>query len=364
MSIKKSMVRKDFPRFSTSTALFLLGCIYQDYRNDFFPRPTPPILPRNLKLVYSSPNLMFFQSIAGEFYLTFRSALLSSDDFLRNFTFNIKSTSLFPEIGDVHSGFIDYYDRVIRPEIEAINLKYALRAIPKLYITGHGVGAAYASLCGLDLARNLLVSASKMEIYTFGSPKVGGLKFKAAYNLYGVGASTFRVFNNYDLFPLIPFGKLSLNKWVIDRLTSLFSNAFLSVPLRMDWENYLSSEHIYAHVGNPIEINLVGCGVLLANRFQISNRSHQINSGYFTPLFQTLSPEEQTLFILNNPPGFWPPILEYCKVDKHHPFQVPQWEETFKSSIVFRNPIVTDFLEEEYFPRRAIPPIPVPVQKY
>jgi len=66
----------------------------------------------------------------------------------------------------------------------------------KLYITGHSLGGAMATICASRMvARGIVVSG----LYTFGSPRVGDAEFVAH-----LGTTHFRFVNNNDIVTKAP----------------------------------------------------------------------------------------------------------------------------------------------------------------
>lgn len=97
----------------------------------------------------------------------------------------------------VHKGFCRAYQD-IRQKIFA-ELNDAPANTP-IYITGHSLGAALATLCAFDLA---MCGWRVDGLYTFGSPRVGGGSFKRAFNKK-LSGRTFRVVNHNDIVCRIP----------------------------------------------------------------------------------------------------------------------------------------------------------------
>jgi len=100
--------------------------------------------------------------------------------------------------GWTHQGFTDVYAS-LRSGLRAA-LSRARAGEKRLYVTGHSLGGALATLCALDLAAGP-VPLSPI-VYTFGAPRVGDAAFAAAYNRQ-VGHSH-RVYNSYDVVPHLP----------------------------------------------------------------------------------------------------------------------------------------------------------------
>ncbi len=102
-------------------------------------------------------------------------------------------------MGLVHEGFagaLESQYAAIRDEIK--KLKGTGR---QLYITGHSLGAALATLMAARLATNNIYPIQ--GIYTYGSPRVGDQAFADAYEKE-LGNRTFRVVNNEDLVTRVP----------------------------------------------------------------------------------------------------------------------------------------------------------------
>lgn len=74
-----------------------------------------------------------------------------------------------------------------------------------LYITGHSLGAALATLMAARLAQDKVYGVH--AVHTFGSPRVGDAEFARAYEA-ALGHCTFRVVNGEDLVTRVPPGAL------------------------------------------------------------------------------------------------------------------------------------------------------------
>ncbi|MGK0298117.1 MAG: triacylglycerol lipase [Gammaproteobacteria bacterium] len=99
----------------------------------------------------------------------------------------------FYDWGNVHSGFnyafLSIKDELLKlPEIQ----KYPL------YITGHSLGAALATLCVLYLSDN---GVNMAACYNYGSPRVGDDKFTASLS----DKMIYRVINHCDIVTTLPF---------------------------------------------------------------------------------------------------------------------------------------------------------------
>jgi hypothetical protein len=91
---------------------------------------------------------------------------------------------------DVHSGFMSAYKSI------EVQIEHALRSIGglPLYITGHSLGGALATIAALKLERDQLAAC-----YTFGSPRVGQDEFDGE-----IKTPVYRVVNSNDLVTWVP----------------------------------------------------------------------------------------------------------------------------------------------------------------
>jgi hypothetical protein len=102
--------------------------------------------------------------------------------------------SQFPYPGRVHSGFAKAITE-IWVEVRRI-LGSPARAKP-LWVTGHSLGGAMATLASVRLASE---GYTVRAVYTFGSPRVGDRTFRKKYRL-----PNYRFVNDNDLVPHLPF---------------------------------------------------------------------------------------------------------------------------------------------------------------
>lgn len=77
----------------------------------------------------------------------------------------------------VHQGFDTAYQR-LRPQILAALLQHPGK---KVYVFGHSLGAAQATLCALDLAVNAASSIQTLTHVVSGSPRVGDSAFRSLF---------------------------------------------------------------------------------------------------------------------------------------------------------------------------------------
>jgi len=104
-----------------------------------------------------------------------------------------------PGFGNVHEGFAGALETVfpaIRRDLES--LRGSGRS---LYVTGHSLGAALATLLAARLAAQQTYPVQ--GVYTYGSPRVGDIAFEGNYTRL-LGERTFRFVNHEDLVTRVP----------------------------------------------------------------------------------------------------------------------------------------------------------------
>lgn len=97
--------------------------------------------------------------------------------------------------GRVHRGFVEAY-RSVEPQI--LNAIGKVRGQP-LYITGHSLGAALATIATQYLERDHILRDQIAACYTFGSPRVGNWEFDRRLK-----SSIYRVVNTTDIVTVVP----------------------------------------------------------------------------------------------------------------------------------------------------------------
>ncbi len=99
--------------------------------------------------------------------------------------------------GQSHKGFTDIY---MSARNQVMDLLSGLSPDKALFITGHSLGGALATLAALDIAIN--TPWKSPVVYTFAAPRVGDPSFVKAYN-YAV-PTHFRFQNEFDMVPHLP----------------------------------------------------------------------------------------------------------------------------------------------------------------
>ncbi|KAF6144375.1 hypothetical protein GIB67_024602 [Kingdonia uniflora] len=117
----------------------------------------------------------------------------------------------FKEEVQVHSGFLSAYDSVRTKLMSLIKLSIGylddcVKDAPRwhIYVTGHSLGGALATLLSLELSSSQMAKQGEISLsmYNFGSPRVGNKRFVDVYN--EKVKDSWRVVNHKDIIPTVP----------------------------------------------------------------------------------------------------------------------------------------------------------------
>ena len=102
-----------------------------------------------------------------------------------------------------HAGFVELY-LSLRPLVLDAAMRAHARATstPTIYVTGHSLGGALATIFAADVAANHPQLRSRMCVYSFGSPRVGDEAFARHFD--ACVPRSFRCRNKLDLVPRLP----------------------------------------------------------------------------------------------------------------------------------------------------------------
>jgi Lipase (class 3) len=130
----------------------------------------------------------------------------------------------------------------------------------QVWITGHSLGGALATVAAYRLVRDEVISADQISgVFTFGQPRVGDGKFVGGYS--GTRDRHYRFVNNCDIVTMIPPKSI---RWVF-RLGSMFfkqgaskqqagAQGSIVKVVQTDSETLMKS-YDYADVGNILFLN-------------------------------------------------------------------------------------------------------------
>jgi triacylglycerol lipase len=158
------------------------------------------VLPKGFKLVTrlgGSSFLGFIIQSKQAIIISFRGTEDLADIF-RDVKFIQKEFPFVLNAGKTHYGFTKVYSNIVRKSV--IDALMNLSSRKKLFVVGHSLGGALATLCALDVAVN--TTFKQPILYTFGSPRVGNPTFVSTFN-HTIEQST-RVTNTFDIVPRFP----------------------------------------------------------------------------------------------------------------------------------------------------------------
>ncbi|MEK4048258.1 lipase family protein [Paenibacillus sp. FSL H8-0048] len=122
---------------------------------------------------------------------------ISTNDWLSNMNAAQKKFKYIQEPCMTHRGFTDIYASARDAILSVLG---TLSPEKTLYVTGHSLGGALATLCTLDIAANSAFTAPRL--YTYGSPRVGDPDFAKAFSRYV--RSSYRYANLFDVTTYVP----------------------------------------------------------------------------------------------------------------------------------------------------------------
>lgn len=96
-----------------------------------------------------------------------------------------------------HRGFTDIYSSARNQIMSALS---NLPSDKTLYVTGHSLGAALATLCAIDIAAN--TEYDSLYLFTYGGPRVGDPSFSKVFTKYVRGS--YRIANEFDVVTHAP----------------------------------------------------------------------------------------------------------------------------------------------------------------
>jgi hypothetical protein len=145
----------------------------------------------------SSMPIGFIASRGKRTFIVFRGTK-TVKEWISNMGIGLKEYPL-PDYGSVHEGFLQLYCSIRPAIIESLS---QLGGRGRLYIAGHSLGAALATLALPDIEASAKVKID--ALYTFGSPRAGDDAFVRAFNR-DYGRRSFRIANTSDIVTQVPF---------------------------------------------------------------------------------------------------------------------------------------------------------------
>ncbi|REL26499.1 lipase family protein [Thalassotalea euphylliae] len=137
-----------------------------------------------------------------------------------------------PAGGLVHEGFQNAFTKVWHQQLKQA-LEHPLLAGKPLYVTGHSLGGALATVA----ARQIPATTKIAACYTFGSPRVGNDDW-----INRIKSPIYRIVNAADAVPMLPPGAVAMS--ALDFVTRLIPGVGEAVA------KWLSQFGGYVHAGN------------------------------------------------------------------------------------------------------------------
>jgi len=138
----------------------------------------------------------FVAQKGSESFIAFRGTTTVSE-WIRNLNVRL-SGYVLGGFGRVHEGFLETYVSMRKALLEAVG---RLNPRNRLFVTGHSLGAALATLALPDIAA--ATPFARPVMYTYGSPRVGDNQFCTAFN-GTCGKDSFRIVNTSDIVVSLP----------------------------------------------------------------------------------------------------------------------------------------------------------------
>lgn len=140
-----------------------------------------------------------FVATAGEtIFVVFRGTQTISE-WIDDATFGQVAYTYVSGGGKTEKGFTSIYETLHEPIVQTVMELIAAGGYTTLYVTGHSLGAALATLAAPELqARTSL----QPVLYNFASPRVGNPTFVQRYD--GLISTSWRVANSNDVVPELP----------------------------------------------------------------------------------------------------------------------------------------------------------------
>lgn len=115
-----------------------------------------------------------------------------------------KQEPIYPYTGEsrsgaqMHQGFANAYTTSVRKKIHDYLRSHTAANVT---VTGHSLGGALATLCAVDIQYNFS-NQVKIELYTFGAPRVGNEGFRESFNRRV--PNSYRFVHGMDIVPALP----------------------------------------------------------------------------------------------------------------------------------------------------------------
>ena len=162
----------------------------------------------------------------------------TTDDWQTDFELNQSSflttrstrRHFLPDSIRLHQGFADRYQQIRAQLLDTVK---PYGTATKIVVTGHSLGAALATLAGLDLFMN---GYQHIIVYTFASPRVGDQSFA---KLVDRSIKVYRFVNETDLIPTLPLAVQP--NLLVPASPSEYSHCGQELPFSDNWFSLLNN---------------------------------------------------------------------------------------------------------------------------
>ena len=228
------MIPPQFDQNIARESAFLVSMAYDQYQNPAWNLGTGYQLLGTLETPAERFGFVAQNVVTKNVFVVFRGTATPLD-WMADLSFpQVNYSALHPEWGKVEQGFWDVYQSCSQPVIGAVKSAAGASGV---YVTGHSLGGALATLASADLAINALPAA----MYSLASPRVGNPDFTARFNAQV--AAGWRIANTEDIVTTVPLATPNLE------VPTLPHHA-LGILLM------LSHELEYTHVGTAVNFTV------------------------------------------------------------------------------------------------------------
>ncbi|NER93977.1 MAG: lipase family protein [Symploca sp. SIO1B1] len=179
----------------------------------------------------------------------------------------------------VHSGFNHFFEPVVEEIGKAIfyaQKKFGTKKIKTIYITGHSLGGALSVLCAHHYMRQRADQLEYSEIppinvYTFGSPRVGDNNFVWSFNnlLVKTNSASFRFYRPNDPVIQLPPERMGYKHVDIEyELPKAIGSSWFAYSTNKDHSIVLDRDRIYEKFGQQLQLNSLSYETSAFSRFR------------------------------------------------------------------------------------------------
>ncbi|MEN9406617.1 MAG: hypothetical protein RLZ12_901 [Bacillota bacterium] len=279
--------------FDIETALFLISALQQSYTVFHGQKP---VLPCGFKELSISPN--FFAITNNEQTIIAFRGTSNFQELLYDLNYRPR-TLLDYEAGSVHAGFKKGYLK-LQPELYTLLSSLKMKE-QDFFLTGHSLGAAYASLMAYDIVRQGFIAPPKLFVYLFGAPRLGNSVFAEHYNNL-LCQQTYRISNTQDIITILPPRYLPWSQifWSKINWSNLKKTCKHPSLFWVYVKELINKKPTYTHIGESYLLTINNKHVTLSCIKELETKrlpepllqAHMLNQGYFYPLGTLLTREQ------------------------------------------------------------------------